>query len=183
MTPILGILASGMSGNLWAPGKDYDSIATVSVGAGGSSTISFTSIPGTYRHLQLRILSQTNNTAQFSGIVTQFNSDSTLANYYRHDLYGNGTSPGASAAQQRPLIYSGAGPQFGVGVVDILDYANTNKYKTVRGISGTDQNGAGLVALESGLWQNTGAITRIDLTPDSGTAFIQYSHFALYGVK
>jgi hypothetical protein len=55
MTPILGILASGMSGNLWAPGKDFDSIATTTVGAGGASTITFSSIPSTYRHLQIRL--------------------------------------------------------------------------------------------------------------------------------
>jgi hypothetical protein len=44
MTPMLGIMASGISGNLWAPGKDYDSIATTTVGGGGAASITFSSM-------------------------------------------------------------------------------------------------------------------------------------------
>jgi hypothetical protein len=52
---ILGIIASS---RLAAVG-DYESIATVSVGGGGAADVEFTSIPGTYTHLQIRALSIT----------------------------------------------------------------------------------------------------------------------------
>jgi hypothetical protein len=73
---------------------------------------------------------------------------------------------------------------FGVAVCDILDYTNTNKYKTVRSLSGHDQNGSGYVTLMSGSWRNTAAITSITILRDSGGANLtQYSQFALYGIK
>jgi hypothetical protein len=71
---------------------------------------------------------------------------------------------------------------FGAGIIDILDYTNTNKYKTVRSLNGVDNNGSGALALNSSLWLNTAAITNITITSD-GTLFDQYSSFALYGIK
>jgi hypothetical protein len=68
--------------------------------------------------------------------------------------------------------------------MDILDYANTNKYKTVRTLSGYDLNNATYGALRSysGLWMNTNAITSIKFYAD-GVNLAQYSQFALYGIK
>jgi hypothetical protein len=80
-------------------------------------------------------------------------------------------------------IYAGtsaAASIFGAGIVDILDYANTNKYKTLRALAGVDFNGSGRVGLTSGLWQSTSAINAITL---EGSSFVQYSSFALYGIK
>jgi hypothetical protein len=50
--PILGIIASAITGNLVT--TSYESIATVTVGGGGAATVAFTSIPATYTHLQIR---------------------------------------------------------------------------------------------------------------------------------
>jgi hypothetical protein len=190
MTPILGILASGMSGNLWAPGKDFDSIATVTVGAGGASTISFTSIPGTYKHLQVRLTGRDNRAVFRDFFGMNFNSDSGN-NYAMHSLSGDGASASASATTSFSEIQflavsastANNASGFGVCVMDILDYQNTNKYKTVRGLGGYDDNGQGVISFQSALWQNTNAITQIDITPGSGTSFSQYSSFALYGIK
>ena len=181
MTPILGILASGISGNLWAPGKDYDSIATTTVGAGGVASITFSSIPSTYRHLQIRSLMTSSATGEFT---LAFNAD-TGANYYRHYLYGDGTLAYAGANANSSFVGFQAGISaniFGVNVIDVLDYTNTNKNTTVRTLAGMDRNGSGDIALYSGLWNNTAAITSITIYPPSGT-ISQYSSFALYGVK
>jgi len=67
-------------------------------------------------------------------------------------------------------------------IVDILDYANTNKYTTMRSLSAYDANGSGLVWFQSLLWMNTNAITNIKIIR-STSGFNQYSHFALYGIK
>jgi hypothetical protein len=67
--------------------------------------------------------------------------------------------------------------------MDILDYANTSKNKTIRMLSGNDRNGSGDIILISGLWASTSAINQIDLRLESAANFAQYSQFALYGIK
>ena len=187
--PILGILASSM-----AAAKDsYESIATVSVGAGGTSSVDFTSIPNTYTHLQLRYIAQTNRgTYGIAEYELRFNNSTTDYNY--HPFYGDGSSVASlsysfsSGLRGDGEIGTSTGGTFGGGVLDILDYANTNKNKTVRWLGGVDINGTiagygGRVGLFSGLWRSTSAITSIKLVPYTGSLFTQYSHFALYGIK
>jgi len=159
--------------------NSYESIATVSVGGGGSSSISFSSIPSTYKHLQIRAALLT--TA--GGINIQYNSD-TGSNYTYHQLYGTGTSALANAGTAQTAGFIGynnaAGSNPTAIVCDVLDYQNTNKYKTHRSLAGTDVNGSGgTLTFFSGLWLNTAAISSIDI---KGT-FAQYSSFALYGIK
>ena len=189
MTPILGILASGMSGNLWAPGKDYDSIATTTLST-STATITFSSIPATYRHLQIRFLTRTDRANQEDNNQLRFNSDSA-GNYAAHVLYGDGATAGSFSDgssitfNTRSVVAAASSTSgvFGVGVIDILDYKDTNKYKTVRSLNGYDNNGAGQVRISSGLWMNTAAITTIAITSANAANFVQYSSFALYGVK
>ena len=83
-----------------------------------------------------------------------------------------------------PISYSGqTANAFAVCVIDILDYANGNKYKTIRTIGGYDINGGGQEGLFSNLWKNTNAITDITIKVVGGSNFAQYSSFALYGIK
>ena len=189
-----GILSSQISGHLSTTA--YESIATVTVGSGGSSTISFTAIPTTYSHLQLRGSIQTNRgTYGRDEVKFQVGNGSvdTSANYSFHYIAGDGSS--AYAGNGTSTSYGwidGVGDStsgvFGAVVLDILDYANTNKYKTMRVLSGSDYNGviSGLgdvIYLGSASWRSTSAITAITFLPVDGTAFTQYSTFALYGVK
>ncbi|CAB4173660.1 hypothetical protein UFOVP1255_8 [uncultured Caudovirales phage] len=168
----------------------FDSIQTTTVGAGGSATISFTSIPGTYTHLQIRaICRDTNATTSTVGATAQFNSD-TGANYTQHVLYGTGAADASAGTASTTTLSIGNYPKgsetanaFGTFICDILDYGNTNKYKTVRSLMGYDGNNTnGILGMRTGLWMNTAAVTRIDISSAS-TAFAQYSSFALYGVK
>jgi len=178
-----GILASGISGHL---GGNYTSIATQTVGSGGAASITFSSIPSTYTHLQLRIFAQTSRSGAITdGMNIQFNGD-TGSNYSQHWLQGNGsavTSYGY-ASQTRGWLggSGGASGYFSANIVDILDYTNTNKYKTHRCLMGTDANGSGLIEIGSGVWLNTSAITSFTILPDY-SPYVQYSSFALYGVK
>jgi len=175
---ILGIIASSKLGDA----GDFESIATYSVGSGGSATITFSSIPATFAHLQIRaILKQSIG----SGAFARFNSD-TGSNYARHRLQGNGATASAAgdASQDKVLINTSQGfSDFGTIVMDILDYANTNKYKTERHLFGIDLNGSGAVGLESNLWQSTSAITQIEFISPNGGNYAEYSHFALYGIR
>ena len=187
---LIGVIAS--SGGAAGGATSYESIATTTVGAGGSSTITFSSIPSTYQHLQLRYIARdTLAAADVSGVVIRFNSDSGT-NYTRHYLLGDGGSVYAGAGINRTsigggLVLSGGSPAsiFAVGVIDVLDYADTNKFKTYRVLSGVDTNTTspvGYVDFESALWRSTSAITSITITLPSGN-YAQYSQFALYGIK
>ena len=197
MSPILGARgglaasAYGFTSAVAALG-DYESIQTSSVGSGATAaSLSFTSIASTYKHLQIRGIGRTNRPtpADMDGLLIQFNSD-TAANYSDHRLFGDGSSAGSGA----DVSYTGiecfrlanlyvSNITMGVQIVDILDYADTNKYKTVRALGGVENNGSGSVALNSGSWRNTNAITTVTLKPATGSLFTQYTSFALYGIK
>jgi hypothetical protein len=187
--PILGIIASQISGHLGPVfDSEFESISTVSVGSGGQATVSFTSIPATFKHLQLRVLGQAADSGGAFNVRARFNSD-TGNNYALHRLIGDNSSPTAAGvastgyARLGVLNSSDFTNIFSANVCDILDYTNTNKYTTTRSLGGYDKNGTtGFVMYHSSLWMNTAAITSIELTTDTGN-FAQYSSFALYGIK
>jgi hypothetical protein len=183
--PVLGIVAS----QLQLESNSFESIATTIVGSGGTSTITFNTIPSGYKSLQIRALSHSTGGTQPAMIMT-FNSTST--NYYWHGLEGNGSGTPygytAGSLNSGIYIYSTAGSSYNSSiysahVIDILDYQNTNKYKTTRSLGGEDANGSGYLSFNSGLWQSTSAINRIDITLASSLTFAENSHFALYGIK
>lgn len=167
------------------PGS-YESIATAT-GTGSSGTISFTSIPSTYQHLQIRGF--TKSSGGGSNWKVQFNSD-TGSNYANHYLETNGSvvSPGAEINQTGMNFYaatatSTAASVYAAVVMDILDYTSTNKAKTVRTLNGVDTNGGGNNDFDSGLWFATpAAVSTITIILNSGF-FDTNSKIALYGVK
>jgi hypothetical protein len=200
MTPVYKLSASSvtgrtnygsmLAGNPVFLDTAFESIATVSVGSGGAATVTFSSIPQTFTHLQVRAIARGSiNTATVTADM-QFNND-TGSNYGMHYILGNGTaaSVGSDIGVNRtyglqipglPAIAS----VFGTGVIDILDYSSTSKYKTIRTLTGFDNNGSGRVLLRSGLWMSTSAISTIKLfDSDYSGNFAQYSTFALYGIK
>jgi len=188
MTPMLGIMASSISGSKILT-NSYQSIATSTVGSGGTANVTFSSIPATFTHLQIRAISKTNRTtASVDSLKLQFNGD-TATNYAYHELIGDGASALSDSVTSNAFtaIARTAGNAntsfFGAFTCDILDYANTNKYKTIRTLSGVDLNGSGAVFFNSGLWQSTSAITSIVIAPQTGTLLNEYSSFALYGIK
>lgn len=165
--------------------SDFESIASVTVGADGATSVAFSSIGTNWNHLQLRYVAMfTNGTAEFE---ISFNSNTTAGDYARHAMFGDGSSAGAVSAtgsNTRSILYTRntSSDTVGVSVVDILDYANTNKNKTVRLLSGHDYNGSGVVSLGSLLWMKTNAIDSITIQPSAGS-IRQHSHFALYGIR
>jgi hypothetical protein len=166
----------------------YFSLATTTL-ASAASTITFTGIPSGYKYLQLRCFARTTAAVDNDTASITFNSNSS-ANYSGHNLRGNGgvtASDGAasqtSAAIQRFAGGNQAASMFGVAIVDILDYANTTKYKTFKDVGGYDFNGTGNTYLSTGLWMSSSPITSITMTPSQGGNWAQYSSFALYGVK
>jgi hypothetical protein len=178
--PILGITAS----SILKVTSSYESIATVTVGGGGATDITFSSIPSTYTHLQIRATML--NASNLYSIKLRFNGD-TATNYSAHQLAATGAIviAGAETSVDIGLIGIGAvstSLYTSAMITDILDYANTNKYKTVRSISGADGNGSGQIKFASVNWRSTAAVTSIYINAD-GSTFNQYTQFALYGIK
>lgn len=172
--------------------SSYESIATAT-GTGSSATITFSSIPGTYKHLQIRLISKDDDTSGSgsAGLSIRFNSD-TGSNYAYHRLYTDGSTIYATGSANTTFGIlnnacagnaSGIANMMGVGIVDIHDYASTSKTKTVRNFSGGDFNGSGGVGLGSTLWNSTSAITSISIIAPGTTNFTTSSTFALYGIK
>jgi len=182
---------SGMAGNTLIYPGSYESIATNTITTPTTGT-TFSSIPSTYTHLQIRWIARDSGTTDnFRGIKLQFNSD-TGANYSQHILFADGSSATAYSATSDDSAgtdgVAGIMPDaqktasvFAAGVWDILDYANTSKYKTTRLLVGCDLNGSGRMSLASGLWMNTNAITSITIS-DNNNNFVTGTEFALYGI-
>jgi len=189
--PILGIMASAMSANLWQPQGAYDALSTVTVPSGGVASITFAAIPTGYKHLQVRGIAQSNRgTFVKDDLGIQVNGD-TGSNYAWHVLTGNGSTAAASATASTTnmTFWDYIGTQvtfskFGGFVIDILDYSSINKNKTFRGLGGTDANGSGSIGFNSGLWMNAStAINTISLYSNTSSTLQQHTQFTLYGVK
>lgn len=176
-------------GTLTAPG-DVDPgamipIATTTLST-TASTVTFSSIPQAYEHLQIRCSALTASSGAV--MVLRLNSD-TGGNYTSHRLNGDGTS--AAAFAETGVSYARIfGQNIGTStanptaiIIDILDYSNTNKNKTIRSLAGCDLNGSGETGLQSSLWLNTSSVSTIELRLNTSGNYSQYSSFALYGIK
>lgn len=187
LNSIVALYDSGVAGAV----ASYESIATAT-GTGSSGTITFSSIPATYKSLQLRINAQDNTVNTYaSQMRISFNNDAT-ANYASHRLLGNGTAASAvgnaSATYMTMINGAGGGGKtncYASSIIDIHDYASTSNNKTIRNFNGFNANQGTAddqIGLGSGLWINTAAVNRIDLVI-SGASYTTGSTFALYGIK
>ena len=194
--PILGIMASQISGHLVPPYDGpygaFDSLATVTLST-STASITFAGIPSGYKHLQIRFMATTvRPTYGIDGLYINLNSD-FAANYTLHNINGNGAvansggGGGQTAAYMDFVLGTTVANYPGLGIIDILDYADINKNKVLRALGGCDNNGLiagypGRINYLSSAWLNTAAITSLTFTPVNNN-FSQYSSFALYGVK
>ena len=183
----LGTFAQGAAGG----GGAFESIASAS-GTGSSSSITFSSIPSTYQHLQLRWLWRTTATGVYQGCGVRLNGDSGT-NYATHRIFADGAAVYVQGSVSQssaggPLVVPAASAladSFGVGILDIHDYASTTKNKTFRFFSGWDLNDTnGGVIVSSSLWLNTNAVNSLTVTMANAAHNISStSRFALYGIK
>jgi len=183
MSPNIGVIASSTRQGLST--TSYQSIATATVGAGGATSVSFTSIPSTFTHLEIRATLV--NASNFYSIKLRFNSDSG-ANYNYSQLFsynptnGGGDGPGTDTGALVGIGAKNSASYSSAMVAKIYEYAKTNLYKRVVGWGGVDGNGTGQTKLTYVYWANTNAITDIYCYAD-GSTMNQYTQFALYGIK
>lgn len=171
--------------------SDFESIASYTVSSGTSAGITFSGIPSTYKHLQIRGLMRFSGNDGGFGLA--FNNDTNDGNYYSHIFTNNGSSTNTGSWGTNfigwtvPTNSTTAGVFAGF-VIDILDYKSTVKNKTARVLSGHDSNGSNTskIIFSSMVWSNTSAIDtiKLDATSQGSTSlFGTNTTFALYGIK
>jgi hypothetical protein len=167
----------------------YVILQSTTVGAGGASSISFTSIPQTYTDLKIAFsLRSTDGSAVFARIT--FNGAGGTAYQYRNlygfsnVIYSNSDNSGIahieSAYQNQSSFTSNA---FSSGELYIPNYTSSN-VKSVSNDGAQESNSSTGVAtgLVAGLSTNTAVISSITITPQAGN-FVQYSTAYLYGIS
>jgi len=176
--------------------NSYEAIATLS-GNGSSDTITFTSIPSTYKHLQIRGVNVVNygNTDYGNGGL-RFNGD-TGGNYTNHSIRGYWDG---STGNKQGINYTLGTITYGMifncflnqnqdsvfpTVIDILNYKDTNNRKVARAYGGGTYSTQGARAIIQGasmFWDSTSAITSVSLFASNGN-WNAKTKFTLYGIK
>jgi hypothetical protein len=181
----LGFFATAGAGG--AAGS-FDLLETQVLGS-STSSVTFSSLStyaSTYQHLQIRLMANSNQSGAV-GSYTNLNFNGvTSASYSRHLIYGNGSSVASAATTSASTITfqtlpgTSATNIFAAGIVDILDPFETTKNKTIRALVGSTSPNE--IALSSGAFLSTNAVTSLSLSPAVGQ-FNTGSRFSLYGIK
>lgn len=183
MTGILGGLIGSLRG---AAIPAYELISTVDVTTAPTSIV-FSSIPQTYKHLQIRwVAKSSGSTGASSNMNITING--ATSGYSEHEMVGNGTAVSSTnnfnqsdITLSRSIAQATTTGAVSAGILDILDYSSTTKNKTIKAFYGLT-NVETLVRLVSGLFGNTAAITNLTFTTGSGN-FTNVTRFSLYGIK
>jgi len=162
-------------------------IASFTTVSGSPSFYDFQNIPQNYNHLQLSFSVRDTAALPTRGMFIEFNGNTITGTNAEHYLKsdgaamtsGNSTALGRLDFASIPAA-STAANIFSVGVIDILDYSNTNKTKSLKINHGYDANGSGEVNLWTGLWNTNTAISWIRLY--SNTSFANGTTVQLYGI-
>lgn len=189
VTRYADMLAGNAVWNPWEPAGAYESIAAVTVPSGGVASVTFSSIPQNYAHLQIRAIAKDTQSTGNHSFFMLFNSDSA-ANYSYHAISGNNNgSTTASGVSNLSASFSGfitatdTTNIFAPNIIDVLDYSSNVKNKTTRTLGGADLNGSGQIQFISTGWFSTSPITSIAIFPAATQTLQQHSQFALYGIK
>jgi hypothetical protein len=178
----LGILAASGGAQLLGMEQIATTILTTE-----TATINFSSIPNTYKHLQLRMVARQDGGYVNMDIEVKMNGASSGYSSHRILGYGSGvnsyTSPYSSSIRLASIGNSAYSNNYSGYILDFLDYGNTTTNKTMRYFGGMyDQQSQYTVNMGSGALYSTSAISSISLQNTTGN-FLRYSRFSLYGAK
>ena len=159
-------------------------IASGTVGSGGASSISLTSIPSTYTDLVLKVSLRTDTTGSGNGFAVYLNG--STSSYNRIGAYGDGSTVSSNS------VSAAAGGLVNGTTETANTFASTDIYipnytgstfKATSHDSVMESNATFAYGIIScGLWSNTSAVTSMTITPQAGN-FVQYTTATLYGIK
>lgn len=193
MSPLLDSIGSakgyGWGAFLQIPA--FESIASFT-GTGSTNTATFSSIPPIYKHLQIRgsVRSVTAASVLYD-LKIVFNEDTTTT-YSHHNVYGSISSASVQVASSTSsaIVYGSIPGEnitpsvYGAFIIDIYDYLDTSKNKTIKTLGGTSTTQTpNISGVGSGFWRNTAAINSITLTASNSSNFASGSIISLYGIR
>ena len=163
----------------------YVLISSVTVGSGGTSSINFTSIPGTYTDLLLKASTRSNVNGYGTDMTISINGSTSSFSSRRLYGYSNGIYNDVET-NKFGLVNGGTSTSntFSSNDIYLHNYAGST-HKTFS-VDGTVENNSGsvyLVTLTGTLWSNTSPITSLSISDNTGATFQQYSIASLYGIK
>jgi hypothetical protein len=168
------------------PTPTYIALANITLGSSASS-VTFSSIPATYRDLVLVIAAASNDSNQTA--IMRFNGD-TAGNYNMVHMIGTGGGSGSSQTENSVgflNISKGIGVPTSLGDVtiisQIMDYSATDKHKTALTRANSVNSPFPGTSAQAGRWGNTVAITSVAIALSSGGNYITGSTFSLYGIR
>ena len=165
-------------------------IETVTL-TGDQASVTFSGIPATFEHLQVRCATRAAGASAGMAFYIELNGSAGTA-YSTHEIAGGTTTVYGLrlTGQAKIWVFNGThgttvdANELAPLIMDVMDYANTNKNTTVQLLHGSATTLAGnqRVTFGSGLWDDTAAIPSIKFTPSSGD-LVTGSTFTLYGWK
>lgn len=165
----------------------FELLDSVTVGAGGATSIAFTSIPSTFTDIFFKISVRITRSG-YVGDIMQVSFNGSSSNESSRRIEGAGSGTPTSASNSLLLVYQGSttdatASTFGNAEFYISNYAGSN-YKSASNDGVSENNGTTAYAgLAANLWSDTAAINSVTFTPDSGSNFVQYSSIYMYGIK
>lgn len=160
-------------------------IQTVTVGSGGATSISFSSIPATFTDIVLVYSLRGSASSTDDNVYLTVNG--SVTNINGRYLYGNGSSAASDNWANYNLIdyipgNTTTSNTFGNGSVYFPNYGgSTNKSFSVDSV-GENNATAARQSLIAGLVNTTSAITSLSIKPNGTNTFMQYSTASLYGI-
>lgn len=170
--------------------KQYACLAEVTVGAGGASDITFSSIPSTYTDL-VCVLSGRGSSTSAGNTQNFFNirPNSSTSNYTYKRLYNDGGTPASDSGSYSYLpSYQATASSYGSTSIYIPNYTSTTTAKSMSIDTLFETNGTGIImGFQALLWNDTTAISSLALTNvinsnGSASSFEQYTTAYLYGI-
>jgi len=181
---LLGIINSQVEAEA---GGAYELIST-QVLSSSASSVTFSSIPQDYKHLQIRAVARDGSLQSGAAYLAMRFNGVTSTSYSSHELKGQDGSVSSSALTSRTSIETAMFAELGAStanifsaaIIDILDYASASKNTTIRTLSGSAGDGRRL-SLTSGLLNNQSSVTSLEIGIIRSIA--AGSRFSIYGIK
>lgn len=177
-TLLSGSLTTPSAKGAFSEPGDFESIATSTLSS-ATASVTFNSIPQTYKHLQIRMIGFSDN-----GNYHYMSSNLTVGR--RHTFYHTDTTVLGTNSGESPGLPLNIGGMTGVfaNIIDIADYTSTNKLKQFKSHLSNDRNGSGQQVFAMGYWTEAGtALNSLTFTMGGSGNFSQHTDIALYGIK
>ena len=161
-------------------------ISSVTVGAGGTTSISFTSIPATFTDLLIVVSGRSALAATVSGQYLRMNGDGAN-NYTWIAMFGDGSTV-STTSSSFGFLGNGVGASattsvFGNAQIYIPNYRSSTVKHWQSELVGENNGSAAEIRLLNGYWNNTAVVNAVSVNfENQGSNTVQYSTAYLYGI-